>query len=75
MLRGRAVQVDPIKPTLKAPRSKCLKLECENQLSSGASKFNRRRYTVVLLLDGQHASHGERQGLTLIHLQLNLSRY
>ena len=30
---GRAVQVDPVKPTLKAPKSKLLKLAHEKVLS------------------------------------------
>jgi len=44
--RGREVQVDPIKPTLKPPGSKRLKLEDEKALSNFAFKFNLRRYTV-----------------------------
>ena len=42
---GRAVQVDPIKPTLKAPGSGRLKLKCDEPLSNFAFKFNLRRYT------------------------------
>ena len=38
------VQVDPIKPTLKAPGSKRLKLEDEKLLSNVAFNFNLRRY-------------------------------
>jgi len=41
------VQVDPIKPTWKAPGSKRLKLEHEKQLSNFAFNFNSRRYTVA----------------------------
>jgi len=41
------VQIDPIKPTLKAPGSKRLKLNCDELLSSFAFKFNVRRYTSV----------------------------
>jgi hypothetical protein len=52
---GRAVQVDPIKPTLKAPGTKRLKLKCHKLLSSFAFKFNLRRYSLdnrlVSLLD------------------------
>jgi hypothetical protein len=44
---GRAVQVDPIKPTLKAPRTWCLKVTRDKLLSSFAFKFNLRRYTWV----------------------------
>jgi hypothetical protein len=42
---GEAVQVDPIKPTLKAPKSTLLNLEHEKSLSNYAFKFNLRRYT------------------------------
>ena len=43
---GRAVQVDPIKPTLKAPGTKLLKLKCDKPLSNFAFKINLRRYTM-----------------------------
>ena len=39
---GRAVQVDPIKPTLKAPGR--LELKCDEPLSNFAFNFNPRRY-------------------------------
>ena len=42
---GEAVQVDPMKPTLKAPTSKRLKLVHEKVLSDCAFKFNLCRYT------------------------------
>jgi hypothetical protein len=42
--RGRAVQVDPIKHTLKAPGPQRLKLEYDGLLSNFAFKFNWRRY-------------------------------
>jgi hypothetical protein len=38
------VQVDPIKPTLKAPESKRLKLKCDEPLLNFAFNFNLRRY-------------------------------
>jgi len=44
---GRAVQVDPIKPTLKAPGTKRLKVKYDKPLSKFAFKFNLRRYTLV----------------------------
>ena len=44
---GRAVQVDPINPTLKAPRNERLTLKYDELLSTFAFKFNLRRYTVV----------------------------
>ena len=43
--RGRAVQVDPMKPRLKAPGAKQLKLKCDILLSTSAFKFNVRRYS------------------------------
>jgi hypothetical protein len=39
-----AVQVDPIKPTLKAPGTEHLKLKCDELLSGFAFNFNLRRY-------------------------------
>ena len=42
---GRAVQADPIKPTLKAPGAKRLKLKYDEPLSNVAFTFNMRRYT------------------------------
>jgi hypothetical protein len=44
---GRAVQFDPIKPTLKAPGSKRLKLKLEELLSNFAFKFDLRRYIMT----------------------------
>jgi len=38
------VQVDPIKPTLKAPGTKRLKPQYDELLSSFAFKFNLRRF-------------------------------
>jgi hypothetical protein len=38
------VQVDPIKPTLKAPGTKRLKLICHDSLSNFGFKFNLRRF-------------------------------
>jgi len=38
------VQVDPMKPTLKAPGTKCLKHISDVPLSNFAFKFNLRRY-------------------------------
>ena len=42
---GRVVQVDPMKPKLKPPGTKRLKLERAILLSNSAFKFNLRRYT------------------------------
>ena len=41
------MQVDPIKPTLKAPGNKRLNLESDEQLSSFAFKFNLRCYILA----------------------------
>ena len=41
--QGMAVQVDPIKPVLKAPGTILLKLRCDGPLSNVAFKFNLRR--------------------------------
>jgi hypothetical protein len=46
---GRAVHVDPINPTLKAPEANLLTFRYEKQLSSVAFKINLRRYTSGLL--------------------------
>jgi hypothetical protein len=42
---GRAVQVDPIKPTLKAPDTKRLELIYDETVSNFAFKFNLRYCT------------------------------
>jgi hypothetical protein len=41
--QGGTVQVDPIKPKVKAPGTKRLKPKCDEPLSSFAFKFNLRR--------------------------------
>jgi hypothetical protein len=46
---GRAVQVDPTKPTLKAPGTKRLRLKYDGVLSGFAFKSNSRRYSTELL--------------------------
>jgi hypothetical protein len=50
------VQVEPIKPVLKAPGTKCLKLKCDEPLSSFDFNFNLRHYTVVDCVDGSRAA-------------------
>ena len=42
---GRAVQVDHVKPKLKLPGAKRLKLKCHKPLSNFAFNFNLRHYT------------------------------
>ena len=44
---GRAVQVDPLKPMLKPPGTKRLKLNYDILLSTSAFKFNLRCYTMA----------------------------
>jgi hypothetical protein len=60
--RGRAVQVDPIKPTLKAPGTKRLNLTYSKLLSSLAFKFKLRRYAA------------DRNGSTALHLAVALGK-
>jgi hypothetical protein len=55
-LRGMAVQVDPIKPTLKAPETKRLKLKCHYLRLNLAFKFKLRRYNVVDSSDVERVS-------------------
>ena len=43
--QGREVQVDPMKPKLKPPGTKRLKLKCDILLSTSAFKFDLRSYT------------------------------
>ena len=43
------MQVDLMKPTLKAPRTKRLKLKYDEPISNFAFKFNLRRYTEVVM--------------------------
>jgi len=54
--RGRAVQVNPIKPILKAPKTKRLKRKEYELLSNLAFKFNLRRYTPDLTATGALAA-------------------
>ena len=43
---GRAVQVGPIKPTLKPPGTKRLNVKCDKLLSNFAFQFKLRRYSL-----------------------------
>ena len=52
---GRAVQVDLIKPTLKAPATQRLQLKYVGLLSNIAFKFNLRRYSLVAAAEGRAA--------------------
>ena len=70
------MQVDPVKPKLKAPGTKPLKLEYDGLLSNIGFKFNLRRYSVACSESGKifSASYdkcvcvydSERQGLTFV---------
>ncbi len=48
---GKAVQVDPVKPKLKLPGTKRLKLKCHVLRSTSAFRFNLRRYTLMWTLN------------------------
>jgi len=65
LARGRVVQVDPIKPTVKGPGIQRLKLECHKLLSTVRGGRGR---------GGPGARHC-RQGLTLVHLSAQLKRF
>ena len=80
--QGRAVQVDPIKPKLKAPGTKRLKLNCGMLLSTCGFKFSLRCYTkghaaasnnlALCYEEGrgvpeQSLDRARGQGLTLVH--------
>ena len=63
------MQVDPIKPTLKAPGTERLKLKCDEPLSNFAFKFNLRRYLQQLAVDNIYPDTGSRKRI-LRHLSM-----
>jgi len=67
--RGTAVQVDPIKPTLKAPGAKPLQLKYDEMLSKFAFEIDLRRYNEgwTSFPGCRCPSSRCRQGLTLVH--------
>jgi hypothetical protein len=78
-VRGEAVQIDPIKPTLKASGTKRLTLKSDEPLSNVAFKFNLCRYNeataaaVAPLLQrawrgkrGRDAARSRRRALTFV---------
>jgi len=73
--QGRAVQVDPFKPTLKAPGTKRLKLKHDKLVSSFAFIFNLRRY--IKAQKGMQLPEANimGRGLHSSTFQLNLSRF
>ena len=68
--RGKAVQVKPIKLSLKPPRTNRLKLKYDEPLSSFAFKINVRHYSVACYCSRATAG----RGLSSSTFQLNLSR-
>ena len=74
-VHGRAVQVDPIKPTLKPTGAKRLKLKCDVLLSASAFDFNLRRYTTGGNRDKSQVGSTPGQGLTLVHNSARLERF
>jgi len=82
--RGRLVQVDPIKPTLKAPGSARLKLKYDNLLSRFAFHFNLRRHNKAVIREARRATRtnfpssvlqaGAYRGQHSSTFQLDLSR-
>jgi len=66
---GEAVHVDPIKPKLKPPGRKRLKLDHDGLLSNFGFKFNLRRYTSLRSCTSTPCGARRRcgQGLTLVH--------
>jgi len=66
------VQADPIKPTLKAPATKRLKLQYDGPLYNFAFNFNLRRYNVAPLAVVE--SHVGR-GLHSSTFRLNVSAF
>jgi hypothetical protein len=53
---GKAVQVEPMEPTLKPPGTKRWNLTYSKPLSSFAFKSNLRHYTLVTLFEGDGAN-------------------
>ena len=51
---GRAVQVDPMKSTLKASGTKRLTLKSDDPLSNVAFRFQLRRYTLKISMEQNH---------------------
>jgi hypothetical protein len=75
---SRAVQVDPIKSTLKAPGTKRLKLKHDEVHTSFAFKINLRRYNLAAELEQaeeEEEDHARGRGLHSTTLQLKLSRF
>jgi len=72
---GRAVQVDPIKSTLKAPGTKRSKPNYDEPPSKFAFKFNLRRYTRGRACRLASCWRRWWQGLTLVHISAQHKRF
>jgi len=75
---GKAMQLDPIKPPLKAPGNKRLKLNYDKVLSSFAFKINLRRYITGDKIDEVFIGScmtNIGQGLTLVQFSAQLKHY
>jgi len=70
---GKAVQVDPIKPTLKPPETILLKLYYGTLLSIFAFKFNLRRYDMEKRYDIQMEKAQEKHITKVGRCRLTLS--
>jgi hypothetical protein len=66
------VQVDPVKPTLKAPGTKLLNLKYAEPLSNHAFRFKLRRYNKGALTDGTEfdSSYGRGKPITFAPKQV-----
>jgi len=73
------VQVDPIKPTLKAPGTKRLTQKCDESLSNFAFNFNLRRYTSgnepVFAFKAQNVGDMTIKGITVTDFRISANVY
>jgi len=75
------VQLYPIKPTLKPPRTKRLKLKYDELVSNFDFNFSLRRYSqagagaALLRRRNLALSTGDWQGLTLVHFSAQRKRF
>ena len=72
------MQVDPIKPKLKAPASMHLKLRCDGQVSNFAFKFKMRRYVeerIAMLVRGTSAVGEKSEQIARLTAELEVRYY